>query len=359
MKELTPDILQSRKHFRILDGLRGIAALSVVLFHFMEYVHPDYHTNFIGHGFLAVDFFFCLSGFVIAYAYDNRIEKMGVREFLKSRLIRLHPLIILGSVIGLLGLIFDPFNHDAGLYGFGKIFILFLASILLIPYPTIPENGLQLFNLNSPSWSLFFEYVANIFYGSVLYKITRRYLLLLAFLSAIAICFVSYRSGLLMGGWSGNNFWDGFARISYSFLAGMIVYRSNWIIKTNLGFISLSVLLFLAFILPFPEWNWIIDSLLVIFYFPLIVAIGAGATLKPALEKICFFMGVISYPLYMTHYAAINWFGHYYLSHKVSDTQLFFIIVAGTLLLLGLAYLAMKFYDTPLRRYLTERRAKK
>ena len=338
--------------------MRGIAALSVVVFHFMEYVYSDYTQNFIGHGFLAVDFFFCLSGFVIAYAYDDRMGKMGAWEFFKSRLIRLHPLIILGSVIGLLGFIFDPFSNDASLLGFGKILVMFLASVLLIPFPTMPERGSQLFNLNSPAWSLFFEYVANIFYALVLYKIRKRYLLVLTILAAIMLCFVGYRSGTLMGGWSGNNFWDGFARVSYSFLSGLLVYRSNWIIKNNLGFIGLTVLLLLAFIMPSFKWNWLAESLLVIFYFPFLVALGAGASLTPRFESVCMFMGKISYPLYMTHYAAIGWFGHYYLSHDVSSTQLFFIVVVGTLLLLGLAYLIMKFYDIPVRKYLTEKRRK-
>jgi hypothetical protein len=76
-----PNLLQTRQHFDVLDGLRGIAALGVVVFHFMEWVFTDSSKNFIGHGFLAVDFFFCLSGFVIGYAYDDRIRKMGKREF--------------------------------------------------------------------------------------------------------------------------------------------------------------------------------------------------------------------------------------------------------------------------------------
>src|SRR5436305_10736602 len=102
MTNPSPDILQTRQHFDILDGLRGVAALAVVTFHFMEIAYSDYSQNFIGHGFVAVDFFFCLSGFVIAYAYDDRIKNMGMLEFFKSRLIRLHPLVILGSVLGLL-----------------------------------------------------------------------------------------------------------------------------------------------------------------------------------------------------------------------------------------------------------------
>lgn len=103
------ELLQTKEHFAILDGLRGVAALAVVVFHFMEWVFPEVKKNFIGHGFLAVDFFFCLSGFVIGYAYDDRIRKLGAGKFLKARLIRLHPLVVLGSVLGLAGFLLDPF----------------------------------------------------------------------------------------------------------------------------------------------------------------------------------------------------------------------------------------------------------
>src|SRR4051794_472722 len=113
MEELTPGILKPKRHFEVLDGLRGIAALAIVIFHFMEWAITDYSKNFIGHGFLAVDFFFCLSGFVIGYAYDDRIRKLGIKEFFKSRLIRLHPLVILGSLLGLAGFLFDPFANHA------------------------------------------------------------------------------------------------------------------------------------------------------------------------------------------------------------------------------------------------------
>src|ERR1700743_2767675 len=155
-----PAILKTKQHFEILDGLRGVAALSVVTFHFMEWVYFDYSKNFIGHGFLAVDFFFCLSGFVIGYAYDDRIGKMGIKEFFKSRLIRLHPLVIFGSVIGLLLFYLDPFGGDPGAYSAGRITLLFLCSILMIPIGSMPDRFFNLFGLNAPAWSLFWEYIA-------------------------------------------------------------------------------------------------------------------------------------------------------------------------------------------------------
>ncbi|RZK47032.1 MAG: acyltransferase, partial [Pedobacter sp.] len=279
--------LESKKHFEILDGLRGIAALAVVVFHFMEWAYTDFTKNFIAHGFLAVDFFFCLSGFVIAYAYDDRIAKMGIKAFFKARIIRLHPLVILGSILGLLAFLFDPFGGHPELYSTGKIVLTFFCSILLIPLPIIEDRGFNLFSFNAPSWSLFWEYVANIVYAMVLYKIKRNLLLFLTIVAAVVLCFVGYRAGNLLGGWSGPTFWDGAARIAYSFLAGLLIFRSNWIIKNNLGFIGVALLLCLAFLMPFGKWSWVTEPLVVIIYFPLLVALGAGATLKTSFRKLC------------------------------------------------------------------------
>ncbi|HEY4326860.1 MAG TPA: acyltransferase [Mucilaginibacter sp.] len=356
MKTISPEILKTKQHFEILDGLRGVAALAIVVFHFMEWAISDYSKNFIGHGFLAVDFFFCLSGFVIAYAYDDRIAKMGVVEFFKSRLIRLHPLVISGSVLGLLAFLFDPFGGHTELLGAGKITLLFLASVLLIPFPVMTDRTFNLFGFNAPAWSLFWEYVANIFYAFILCRINRCYLFVLAVPASVGICFVAYRSGSLLGGWSGGTFWDGCVRISYSFLAGMLIYRFNWIIKNKLGFIGMAVLLTLAFLMPFSTLNWLTEPLVVLLYFPLLIALGAGATLTQGLKKLCIFFGKISYPLYMTHYAALWMFGNYYTTHKVGIFQLSFIVITGVILLVGISYLVMVFYDTPVRNYLTSKR---
>lgn len=348
----------TKQHFEILDGLRGVAALAVVIFHFMEWVYTDASKNFIGHGFLAVDFFFCLSGFVIGYAYDDRIAKMGVWAFFKVRIIRLHPLVVAGSVLGLLAFLFDPFGGHPELYSTGKIILAFFCSMLLIPLPVIADRGFNLFSFNAPSWSLFWEYIANIVYALVLYRVGRKYLLLLTLLSAAAICLVAYRSGNLLGGWSGPTFWDGSARIAYSFLAGLLIYRCNWVIKNKLGFTGMAILLFMAFVMPFTKWNWLTEPLVVLFYFPLLIALGAGAMLTPGFKKVCLFLGNISYPLYMTHYAALWMFGNYYTSHKPCITPLTFIITTGVILLIGAAYAVMKLYDIPVRKYLGNKREK-
>lgn len=352
-------VLEGKQHFEILDGLRGVAAFAVVIFHFMEWIYTDPTKNFIGHGFLAVDFFFCLSGFVIGYAYDDRIAKMGLFNFFVSRIIRLHPLVIGGSILGLLAFLFDPFGGHLELYSVGKIIMTFICSIFLIPFPVIEDRGFNLFSFNAPAWSLFWEYIANIIYAFVLYRIGRSVLLLLTILSAAAICYVGYSSGNLLGGWSGPTFWDGCARISYSFLAGLLIYRSNWIIKHRLGFGSLTILLLLAFLMPFSEYNWISEPLVILFYFPLLISLGAGAVLNPGLKKICAFSGNISYPLYMTHYAVLWMFGNYYINYKPDTTQLVLIVTTSVILLVGFAYLVMVFYDIPIRNFLNKKRKEK
>src|ERR1700760_4114451 len=145
-------ISRQKPHFAVLDGMRGIAAICVVIFHFSEMVIWDYSKLWIGHGFLAVDFFFCLSGFVLGYAYDDRIEKMGLGSFLKARLIRLQPMVILGAVLGLLAFYINPFGITPG-YGPASMALIFAASIFLIPYGAMQERSYNLFSLNAPSWS--------------------------------------------------------------------------------------------------------------------------------------------------------------------------------------------------------------
>jgi peptidoglycan/LPS O-acetylase OafA/YrhL len=217
------------------------------------------------------------------------------------------------------------------------------------------ERFFNLFAFNAPAWSLFWEYVASIFYAFVLYKVRPRALTLITIVAAVGIFMVSYRAGNLLGGWSKDNFLDGGARVAYSFSAGLFLYRSNWIIKNRLGFAGLAVLLFLAFIMPSSDWNWLTEALVVLFYFPLLVSLGAGSILSSQWEKVCQFSGNISYPLYMTHYAAIWIFGNYFTSRNPPADKLTYIIISGIIFLVGVAYFVMVFYDIPVRRYLAKK----
>lgn len=362
---INPNLLKSRQHFEVLDGLRGVAAIGVVIYHFMEEVITDYSKNFIGHGHLAVDFFFCLSGFVIAYAYENRIEKVGFWNFLKLRLIRLHPMIILGAILGLLAFLFDPFATYQNLYSFKETVIIFFASIFLIPIKVMPERFLNLFPLNAPSWSLFWEYIANIAYALFLFKLGKKILIILTVLAAIALCYIGYTHKTLSGGWGWYNganeliFWDGGIRLLFSFLMGMLIYRANWIIKNKIGFIGLGILLFATLVTPYSEqWNWLIEPLTVLLVYPLLVALGAGTTVKNGLKKLCNFSGNISYPLYTTHFAVIWIFANYYNTQKPSFEFISWIMVGGTISCIAFAYLVLKFYDIPFRKFLSDKMKK-
>jgi peptidoglycan/LPS O-acetylase OafA/YrhL len=320
----------------------------------MEWVITDFSKNFIGHGFLAVDFFFCLSGFVIAYAYDQRIDRIGKRSFFLSRLIRLHPLVILGSILGLVTYLLDPFEQWQATSG--DILIIFLCSLLLIPLPIMEARAFNLFSFNAPAWSLFWEYVANILYAVILHRLKRSVLLILTLLAAGALFYVSFSAGNLLGGWSKDNWWHGGVRVAFSFLAGMLIFRSNWIITSRGGILLPAVLLMLAFLCPYFKWNWIAEALIVVFYFPFIVALGAGVKPGTHERKLCLFAGQLSYPLYMTHYAGIWIFGHYYTTQNPGTTELTIVIVAGVLFLIAFAWLVMKWYDLPVRRYLMNKR---
>ncbi|MCD8739848.1 acyltransferase [Mucilaginibacter roseus] len=351
-------LTNTKQHFKILDGLRGMAAISVVIFHFMEITIPDYKDSFIAHAYLAVDFFFCLSGFVIAYAYDHRLNKIGIKNFLKLRLIRLHPLVLVGSVIGLLAFMFDPFSNLYGKYQ-NSTLTLFLSSLLMIPYPLVHERYYNLFHLNPPTWSLFWEYISNVCYAFFLVKIRNKLLWTLTLFAAGMLIFEAQRSGNLAVGWGGDNIFGGSIRVFFSFLAGILVYRSGWIIHTRLSFLLVGMLLLIIFLIPFSDFNRVIDPLVVIVCLPLLVSLGAGARLPKSLNKLCNFSGDLSYPLYMIHYPFVWVFMSYVEKLKPSLYEQTIVIMLSTLLLILLAYIVLKVVDIPIRLWLKERLFKK
>lgn len=348
----------TKPHFEILDGLRGVAAIAVVIFHFMEISVPNPANNFIENAYLAVDFFFCLSGFVIAYAYDEKFAKIGIGNFLKMRIIRLHPLVITGAVIGILCFLVDPFSDLYQKYS-GNLAALFLTACFMIPYPIVPERYNNLFHLNPPTWSLFWEYIANILYAFALVKVRHKLLWVLVIIATIALIWEAQAYGNLGGGWGKDNIPGGGIRMAFSFLAGMLVYRSQWIIRTRLNFIAISLLLLAAFMVPYRNaFNAITHPLIVILYFPFIVALGAGAHLGDRLKAICRFSGNISYPLYMVHYPFIWWFFSYVQKYKPGMDQIIPIIIVGLIALILFASAILKWVDVPVRRWLKNRFAK-
>lgn len=352
---LPPAAPPATLHVSQLDGLRGVAALAVVLFHFLEFTSPTLAANRLEHAFLAVDFFFCLSGFVLASAYDARLPQLGRRAFLRRRLIRLHPLVVVGGVLGWLTLWLDPFGHLYATYA-RQTPQLLLTSCLLLPYPYVPERSFNLFPLNPPTWSLFWEYVASVAYALGLVRLRLPWLRAATLLAAGALCYEALAAGGLGGGWNGGTIAAGAIRVSYSFLAGLLVYRTGWRLRSGLGFGCLSAVLAAAFLVPFaPRTNWLVEPLLVLGYFPLLVALGAGATPpSPAVARLCRWLGDLSYPLYMVHYPFLWIFGSYVAAYHPAPGPTALLIGIATLAIGGFAYGVLIFIDEPLRRYLSQ-----
>ena len=214
----------------------------------------------------------------------------------------------------------NPFGVTPG-YGPGKVALMFAASLLMIPFGAMKERSHNLFSLNAPAWSLFWEYVANVVFGIGLYRIKRGFLVVLTVAAAVLLCWTGHRAGNLSGGWSSKNFWDGGARVAFSFLAGLLVYRMRWRLKTRLGFGALSILLVLALAMPYATGAWVREAAVIVIFFPLLVALGAGAKVSARVERLCRFSGDLSYPLYMTHYSVIWIWGDYAEKHKLASRR--------------------------------------
>lgn len=347
-------------YYDVLDGLRGVAAIVILIFHYTEMIYPeDYVSNPLGHGFLAVDFFYCLSGFVIGFAYDHRIQSIGTFKFFQNRLVRLHPLVVFGTLIGLIGFLCDPFVNRADFPGWKLLSLATIGSATLIPTPFLPYRGGALFPYNSPSWSLFFEYLANVLYAFVLSRVNRKALLALGCLSAVWLAYTSYRAGWLINGWDAKTFADGFPRVTYSFIAGLIIFRFKLIWENKFGFILPLLLLMTVFVFPHRTNDWITEAVLVIAVFPLIITIGAGATVTSLTRKFCLLTGRLSYPLYMTHITTVWIYGNYLTKHQPEGVHLYALTTGLILFNLLFAYLVMRFLDEPVRKLLIIKQIRK
>lgn len=370
MTTKAPAYLETKNHYEILDGLRGVAAIIVVIFHVLEAYSGTRFKQIINHGYLAVDFFFLLSGFVVAYAYDDRWGKMTQWDFYKRRLIRLQPMVIMGSIIGAIffytqaGATF-PLIAQTPVW---KMLLVMLVGFTMIPLPiSMDIRGWQeMHPLNGPAWSLFFEYVANILYALVFRRFSKK--VLTVFVVIFAALLVRYLvwgpQGDVIGGWSINaeQLNIGFTRLLYPFFAGILLCRMGKLIHIKNAFTICSLLLIVVFAIPrvgdgHTLWmNGLYESFTIILMFPLIVAIGAGGHITGGFaKKACKFLGDISYPIYITHYALIYTYTAWVADNKI---PMGYGMQIGALLVIAavaIAWVCLKFYDEPVREWLRKR----
>ncbi|KFF04371.1 acyltransferase family protein [Flavobacterium reichenbachii] len=361
--------IKPKKHYEILDGLRGVAAIIVVAFHIFEaFAGGNRFVQIINHGYLAVDFFFLLSGFVVAYAYDDRWGQLTQWEFYKRRLIRLQPMVIMGMIIGAAFYYFQAsdilFPQIATMPVWKLILVMFIGFTLIPLTPSTEIRGWgEMHPLNGPAWSLFFEYIANILYALIFRRFSKKVMgiFVLLFAGMLINYTVFGPKGDVIGGWSLNleQLNVGFTRLLYPFFAGVLLSRLGKLIHIKGAFWVCS--LFITIILCVPRigdenslWmNGIYESVCIILLFPLIVSIGAGGEIKnPFSLKICKVLGDISYPIYITHYPLIYWFTVWVVDNKVSMENGYLQGIGVLLASIVLAYLCLKLYDEPVRRWL-------
>jgi len=370
---MNTNTITSKPHYPILDGLRGVAALMVVAFHIFEAhgKNPPF-DQIINHGYLAVDFFFLLSGFVIGYAYDDRWNTMTIGNFFKRRLIRLQPMVIMGMIIGALLFYFQesalfPMIHDVPVW---KMLLVMLIGFTLIPLPpSLDIRGwVEMHPLNGPGWSLFYEYIANILYALFVRKFSKTALSILVFLSGCALIHLTLTSpnGVVIGGWSlePEQIHIGFARMMYPFFAGLLLFRMGKLIQIKNAFFWCSLMVIAALAMPRiggseNVWaNGIYESVVIILFFPLIIFLGASGEIKSKFSsRVCKFFGDISYPIYITHYPIIYIYTAWVVDNKMPVSEAYPIGIVTFLSCVALGYGCLKLYDIPVRKWINTKLA--
>ena len=363
----------TKPHYNILNGLRGVAALTVIWYHVFEAFATSPFDQKFNHGYLAVDFFFILSGFVIGYAYDDRWGKMSIKDFFKRRLIRLHPMIIMGTVLGVITFFIQGGQQwDGTKVSISMVMLAMLMHMFLIPATPgagaeVRGNG-EMYPLNGPSWSLFFEYIGNILYALFMRRLSTSALTVLVALSGIGLASYAIFSlsgyGHLGVGWTlaDHNLLGGFLRLLFSFSAGLLLSRVFKPVKIRGAFAICSVAIVVLLSMPYignekTMWlNGIYDSLCVVIIFPVLVYLGAsGKTNDKISERLCRFLGDISYPVYMIHYPFMYLFYSWIWAEKLTFAETWPVALGLFFGNIVLAYVCLKLYDEPVRKFLTRR----
>ena len=367
----------TKPHYHLLDGLRGVAALMVIWYHVFEgYAFAGGTTiDTFNHGYLAVDFFFILSGFVIGYAYDDRWGKnFTMKDFIKRRLIRLHPLVIMGAVVGAITFyIQGSVQWDGTHIGISMVMLSLLCTIFFIPAMPgvgyeVRGNG-EMFPLNGPCWSLFFEYIGNILYALFIRRLSNKALTIVVVLLGVALASFAIFNvsgyGNIGVGWTldGVNFIGGLLRMLFPFSMGMLLSRNFKPMKLRGAFWICTLVMIALFAVPYLEGtesictNGIYEAFCIIIAFPILLWIGAsGTTTDKKSTQICKFLGDISYPIYVIHYPFMYLFYAWLIKNQLftlgETWQVALCVYAWNILF---AYLCLKLYDEPVRKYLAKR----
>lgn len=288
-----------RQTFDTLNGMRGIAALAVAAMHiqwFLGVLHPIIVS-------VVVDFFFVLSGFVIAYSYEADLQRgASRRDFLLARWIRLYPLFFVGLVLGAIAKALYEFPDNPMTFWGNVAFNLFMLPFPL-PYPQTYDD---LFPLNYPAWSIFYEWIAYILFAVLIRRLTDRWLACVVLLGFAALIYTGLTEGTLDRGTWRPSIIGGLARVTFSFFVGVALHRlwqrrpTRWALHPALLFALL-----IAPLMWRPDeqagFAWVYELLIISVWMPMLVWLGTGSVARGAWQQISAILGTISYPLYITH----------------------------------------------------------
>lgn len=347
--------------YEFLDGLRGVAAIVVVLMHSLQLTGQD--KLFVPHASLAVDFFFCLSGFVLAHAYNAKLKsgtQTTIGRFYLSRLIRLYPMLILGLVAGTTVLTIRLLNQNEPRDAWDLLGAS-LTNLFLLPSPLIVGDDSVAWPANPPQWSLFFEFLAS-FAFPWLVRFNQRALIATVVLTGMAVLAL----GLVNKGIGGGNMWKnlpfGLIRVAYPFAIGIYLFRFSSKIRLGKSVSTMKsmvcvALLVAIFAVQVPaRFNGIYEAVAVLVLLPALLLFSASVASMSWSRPCILWLGAISYPLYATHYAVLHMVES--VLRRVEGTTDWHhgLVMAGTMAAcLLIAGICLRKIDEPLRRWLTDR----
>jgi peptidoglycan/LPS O-acetylase OafA/YrhL len=337
--------------FHTLDALRGIAAIGVLVFHMGGAFTPIAAPG----GYLAVDLFFMMSGVVLAHAYEARFAAgMGILDFLRARLIRLYPLYLLGTLLGILVAVASLHGRNSQNWDPGSLGqAVALATFFLPNFSARPVD--TLFPLNIPCWSLFFELLVNLLYVVFWPLLRSPRLLVVAVLTGAVVGWASAHGGNLDQGSTGSSFAIGLTRTVFGFSVGVLIARH---LPVHRGQNDLAVVLVVAVVgiaiaaWPQHEFRALWDAVCVLLVFPSIVYFGTRIDPGSKLRVIATFLGGTSYALYLLHspFASILNSATRFFNAGTGAPYLGFAVL--TFLLTG-CWLIDRYFDMPIRRQLS------
>jgi peptidoglycan/LPS O-acetylase OafA/YrhL len=288
-----------------LDGLRGIAAISVVLYH----VHNLFGLTLgFERAYLFVDVFFILSGFVLTRAWaDDFTRGVDDREILKARIRRLWPTMAIASLLGAaIHLLLGDIQN---------VWPLLLLALLLIP--SIGQNG-TIYPLNGPQWSIFWELAANLVHVRWLRRLSSCSLRIFAWAIGLCTCGTIVFCGANTAGPNGDLWWFAAARVGWSYSIGMLFASTEW----NAGrwpvlswWHALTFFMIGIMVLPhLPISTTAGDILFTIFLSPGLFGLLLASRPPVRSSRRLSQLGALSFPLYAVHLPLLTLFAAFALS---------------------------------------------